>query len=72
MADVGEEGDASAKHLSIIDTSLSIVASIYRFDHHIVMREEIKEDRRRQKREARLETARRGAEAAATEEINKE
>ncbi|GAB5036232.1 Hypothetical protein NocV09_03600030 [Nannochloropsis oceanica] len=43
-----------------------------RFDHHIVMREEIKEDRRRQKREARLETARRGAEAAATEEINKE
>lgn len=57
--------------MAITDTSFSIIDSIHRFDHHIVMREEIKEDRRRQKREARLETTR-SEEAEATEERNKE
>lgn len=51
--------------------SLSLITYINRFDHHIVLREEIKEDRRRQRAEARLEAARRGDEAAVTEERKK-
>ena len=52
-------------------TSRSFIDHIRRFDHHIVMREEIKEDRRRQRAEAKLEAARREGEAAATEERKK-
>ena len=57
-----------SRHITDNSLSLSLTTYIDRFDHHIVLREEIKEDRRRQRAEAKLEAARRGEEAAAIEE----
>ena len=61
-------GDARRAGILLTIRSLSLTTYIDRFDHHIVLREEIKEDRRRQRAEAKLEAARRGEEAAAIEE----